>query len=129
MPEKILYYSTNRNLNTSEIKGFKEKVAFKDALFMGMAPDKGLFMPSRIPVMIKNDILALKGKPYHEVAYEVLRRFLYDEINDEELKEIAKDAYDFDVPIEKLDDYRHIVRLDRGPSASFKDFAAALMAR
>lgn len=129
MPEKILYYSTNRNLNTSKIKGFKKKVTFKEALFIGMAPDKGLFMPSHIPVIPKNDILALKGKPYHEVAFHILRRFLSDEINDEELKEMTKSAYDFDVPIEKLDGYRYMVRLDRGPSASFKDFAAALMAK
>ena len=38
-------------------------------------------------------------------------------------------AYDFDVPLEKVYDRVHVMRLDRGPTASFKDFAAQMMAR
>jgi threonine synthase len=129
MKNRILYHSTNRHLNTDEITGFRKKVTFKQALFMGQAPDKGLFMPTRIPRLSKKDILELKGKPYHEVAYEILRRFLSHDIKDKELKAITKDAYNFDIPIEKLDQYTYIVRLDKGPTASFKDFAARLMAR
>lgn len=129
MKNRILYHSTNRHLNTDKITGFKKKVTFKQALFMGQAPDEGLFMPTRIPRLSKKDILELKEKPYHEVAYEILRRFLSYDIKDKELKAITKDAYNFDVPIEKLDQYTYIVRLDKGPTASFKDFAARLMAR
>ncbi len=129
MKNRILYHSTNRYLNTDKITGFKKKVTFKQALFMGQAPDKGLFMPTRIPRLSKKDILELKEKSYHEVAYEILRRFLSHDIKDKELKAITKDAYNFDIPIEKLDQYTYIVRLDKGPTASFKDFAARLMAR
>ncbi len=129
MKDRILYHSTNRHLNTDKITGFRKKVTFKQALFMGQAPDKGLFMPTRIPRLSKKDILELKEKPYHEVAYEILRRFLSHDIKDKELKAITKDAYNFDLPIEKLDQYTYIVRLDKGPTASFKDFAARLMAR
>ncbi|MDP3765236.1 MAG: threonine synthase, partial [Nanoarchaeota archaeon] len=68
MDSQIAYYSTNRSLKTP-IKGFKKKISFKEALFMGMAPDKGLFMPIKIPKLSKNEILALKGKPYHAIAY------------------------------------------------------------
>ena len=46
MDSQISYYSTNRSLKTP-IKGFKKKVSFKEALFIGMAPDKGLFMPAK----------------------------------------------------------------------------------
>jgi len=35
----------------------------------------------------------------------------------------------FNVPIEKVTDKLYIMRLDQGPTASFKDFAAMLMAR
>lgn len=130
MSKRILYYSTNKDLNTNKIISFKKRITFKDALFMGMAPDKGLFMPSKIPILSKNDILMLKGKKYHEVAYEILKRFLSYEIKDKELKAITKNAYNFNIPIEKLDKYNiYLVRLDRGPSASFKDFAARLMAK
>ena len=41
----------------------------------------------------------------------------------------AHDAYDFEVPLERIDGPRHVMRLDRGPTASFKDFAARFMGR
>lgn len=127
--DKILYYSTNRDLNTKEIRGFRSSVTFREALFMGQAPDQGLFMPTRIPELTEAEILELKGRPYHEVAYEILRRFLANDVQDSDLKTITREAYDFDVPIEKLGEDIYIVRLDCGPTASFKDFAARLMAR
>lgn len=96
---------------------------------MGQAPDEGLFMPIKIPKLSKKNLLRLKGKHYYEVAYEILKKFLSCEIKDKELKAITKDAYNFEIPIEKLDQHVYIVRLDRGPTASFKDFAARLMAR
>jgi len=129
MENKVLYHSTNRQLNTDEINGFKEKVTFREALFIGQAPDKGLFLPTIIPILSKKEIFQLKDKPYHEVAYEILKRFLSHEIKDEELKSITEDAYTLDIPIEKLDRYIYIVRLDQGPTGSFKDFAARIMAR
>jgi len=123
--ERILYYSTNRKLE----QGFTKKVTFKEALFMGLAPDNGLFMPTEIPKLSKEEILKLKNKHYHEIAHNILKLFLKNEINDDDLKQITKDAYNFEVPIEKLDNLTYIVRLDHGPTASFKDFAARLMAR
>ena len=125
----ILYYSTNRRLNTDKIKGFGKKITFESALFLGLAPDKGLFMPSKIPKLSKKEIMGLKGKPYCEVAYQILKKFLSGEIEGRELKAITKSAYNFDVPIEELDKHTCIIRLDRGPTASFKDFAARFMAR
>ncbi len=129
MEGRIFYYSTNRYLTERKITGFKKQVTLKEALFMGQAPDGGLFMPTRMPKLSREDILMLKGRPYHEVTYEILKRFLSYEIKDNELKAIARDAYNFDVPIEKLDQYTFILRLERGPTASFKDFSARLMAR
>ena len=41
----------------------------------------------------------------------------------------ALDAYNFDVPLEKVSDRKYIMRLDQGPTASFKDFAARMMSR
>ena len=129
MNNEIYYQSTNRLLNTGTITGFKKKITFKDALFMGQAPDKGLFMPTYIPQLSPKEILHLKGKPYYYVAYEILKRFLSSEIKDNELMTITKRAYSFHIPLEKLSQDIYIVRLDQGPTASFKDFAARIMAR
>jgi len=129
LSNRILYYSTNRSLNTHEINGFKGEVTFKEALFMGQAPDNGLFMPNRLPFLYKEEILSLKGKPYYEVAFEILKKYLKDDVSDEKLKEVCKNAYTFSVPIEKITDNIFLARMDQGPTASFKDFAAQVMSR
>jgi threonine synthase len=126
---RILYYSTNRELNIKEIKGFKGEVTFKDALFMGQAPDKGLFMPNCLPLVSEEEILSLKGKPYYTVAFEILRKYLKDDISDEKLQRLCKDAYTFSIPIEEITENIYLARMDQGPTASFKDFAAQMMSR
>ncbi len=130
MGNKIRYYSTNRNLTGgSGILPFKEYVSFKDALLAGQAPDEGLFMPDVIPRISVEDVVALKGKPYPETAMLVAGAFLRDEISSDRLREIVEDSYNFTVPLERVFDRKYIMRLDQGPTASFKDFAARMMAR
>lgn len=119
MPE-ILYYSTNLQ---------SERVTFREALLKGQSPDRGLYMPEIIPQFSKNEIENLSGKQYFEIAFEVISKFLKGEIPAEELYNIAKDAYNFDVPLENVYNRNFIMRLDQGPTASFKDFAARMMGR
>ena len=120
MKEKILYASTS---------GKAPAVGFREALFQGQPPDGGLYMPTQIPSLGPDEIEALKGRPYREVALAVLARFLADEIPLKELERITFGAYNFEVPVERVRDRRYIIRLDQGPTASFKDFAARFMAR
>ncbi len=120
----------NRGLGSRQADALPSlPVSFADALFMGLAPDAGLFMPSRIPRMAPRDIAGLKGKPYHAVAYAVLRKYLEGVLPAARLKALCADAYNFAVPLEQVDATTWLLRLDRGPTASFKDFAARLMAR
>ncbi|MBN1612852.1 MAG: threonine synthase [Deltaproteobacteria bacterium] len=130
MSSRITYYSTNRNLDRVEgIVPFKGTVTFKEALLMGQAPDEGLFMPHPIPKLSIDGIHRLKGCPYPEAAMLVAESFLAAEIDRDALGRIVLDSYDFVVPLEKVVNRKYIMRLDRGPSASFKDFAARMMAR
>lgn len=120
MADYIKFNSTN--LKTNE-------VSFSEALLKGLAPDGGLFMPVEIPEMSKNEIAGLKNKSYPEIAYAVISKFLRAQIPDNELKALIDDAYDYSVPLEKVYDRKFVMRLDQGPTASFKDFAARMMAR
>lgn len=120
MRDSLLFCSTNLK---------SEPVTFGEALLRGQAPDRGLYMPVSIPAIPLEEICEFRGKPYYEVAFEVVRRFLVNEIDDSELMAIVKDAYDYDVPLEHVCDRKFILRLDQGPTASFKDFAARLMGR
>lgn len=116
----MFFYSTN--LMTAP-------VPFDEALLKGLAPDKGLFMPDKIPVMNRDEMISLKGMPYHEIAFRVARKFLHGVIDDDSLKAITEDAYDYDIPLEHVVDRKYVMRLDQGPTASFKDFAARMMGR
>jgi len=130
MQEKIKYYSTNRHLDqVPGITPFRETVSFREALLMGQAPDEGLFMPETIPVLPMETFKALKGMPYTEAAMVVARAFLSGEIDEQTLRRIIDDAYNYAVPLENVFARKYIMRLDQGPTASFKDFAARMMAR
>ena len=120
MSQPILYYSTNHQ---------SKKISFREALLQGQAPDRGLYMPERIPQLTKDEIWEFSKKPYYEIAYEVVNRFLQNEIPSNDLMAIVKDAYDFDIPLEHVYDRNYLMRLDQGPTASFKDFAARMMGR
>ncbi|OQW95972.1 MAG: threonine synthase [Verrucomicrobia bacterium A1] len=121
----IHYRSTNRGLPG----GSAETVSFREALLRGPAPDGGLYMPCVLPRLDPARLAGLRGAPYARVACEVLRPFTAGTMPDDDLLRLCEDAYDFDVPVEPLEDGVWILRLDRGPTASFKDFAARWMAR
>lgn len=120
MSSPLLYYSTNLKA---------EKVTFSQALLKGIAPDGGLYMPERIPQFSPAELASLAALSYPELAFVVLSKYLIGEIPAEKLKSICFDAYNFKVPLERVLDRKYILRLDRGPTASFKDFAARMMAR
>jgi threonine synthase len=116
--DPMLYASTNRQ--TPQVK-------LAEALLQGQAPDKGLYLPVTIPSFVPGELAALQGKSYPEIAVAVLRKFADGVFSTDELEAMCRRAYDFEVPIEPVDSSRYVMRLDRGPTASFKDFAGRMM--
>jgi threonine synthase len=120
MNSSILFFSTNQK---------SPPLTFSRALLQGLAPDKGLYMPEHIPGISMEEIESFTGKEYYEIAFDVSRKFLEGEISDTDLTNIVKDAYNYDIPLEAVYERKYIMRLDQGPTASFKDFAARMMGR
>ena len=120
MNDKILYISTN---------GKSAPVSFSDALLKGLAPDKGLYMPDRVPPIGREMLAAMRGMTYPEIAFSVAKHLLHNEMDLESLSAMTGEAYNFAVPLEKVYERKYIMRLDQGPTASFKDFAARMMGR
>lgn len=116
----IRYYSTNRK---------SPSVTFSQALIQGQAPDRGLYMPETIPHIGDEEIYSYIGKPYPEIAFEISRHYLSGEIGEEDLMRMVKEAYNYPVPLEPVYERKYLLRLDQGPTASFKDFAARMMGR
>jgi threonine synthase len=116
----ILFHSTNRQ---------SPAVNLREALLRGQAPDRGLYFPDEFPRLAPAEIAAFAGLPYHEVAFRVLAKFTEGIIPDADLAAMCREAYHFNIPLEKIYDRVFLMRLDQGPTASFKDFAAQMMAR
>ncbi|HNT44294.1 MAG TPA: threonine synthase [Syntrophorhabdaceae bacterium] len=125
MGETAYYYSTNNPA---------ERVTFETALLTGMASNYGLYMIARkdIPVLSRGRIEAMKGMTYAGIAYEVLEPFLGREVPPARLRSLLDDAYDArKIPtlVQKVTGQTRIMWLTRGPTYSFKDYAARFFGR
>lgn len=104
-------------------------VGLREALRVGQAPDRGLYVPERFPRLDPAELASFVGRSYPDIAWAVLRRYTEGVLEDATLERLCRDAYNFPVPLEPVFDRVHVMRLDHGPTASFKDFAARMMAR
>jgi len=120
MDKPILFYSTNLK---------SELLPFREALLKGQAPDIGLYMPEEIPLFSTDEIQTFSNMEYHEIAFAIGKIFLRGQIPENDLLGIVRDSYNYDVPLEKIYENKYVMRLDQGPTASFKDFAARMMGR
>ena len=116
----LLFRSTN---------GQSPAVNLREALLAGQAPDRGLYFPEAFPQLTPAEIAAFATLPYHEIAFRVLSKYTDGIIPTDVLATMCREAYNFSIPLEKIHDRVHLMRLDQGPTASFKDFAAQMMAR
>ena len=106
------------------------EVTASRAILTGLAPDGGLFVPTKIPALdIAYEKLAAMN--YRELAYEVMSRFLTD-FTEEELKACINAAYDekFDTPeiapLVKKDGVWYL-ELFHGATIAFKDMALSIL--
>ena len=74
-------------------RGQAPAVGFADAVLGGLAPDGGLYVPEAWPQLSAETIRGFLGRPYAEVAAEVIGAFAGDEIPRETLLEMCREAY------------------------------------
>lgn len=117
-----LYYKSTRN---SELR-----VTASEAILKGLAPDGGLFVPEKLPVLDVS-MEELKKMTYQETAYAVMKQFLTD-FTEGELKDCITKAYDakFDTdeiaPLAKVDGVYYL-ELFHGATIAFKDMALSIL--
>ena len=115
-------------------RGQAAPIGFMDALFAGLASDGGLYVPEAWPSLTTKEIAGFAGRPYAEVAADILGRFTGDSIPTETVRRICDEAYaTFDhpdvAPLTRLDDSRVLLELFHGPTLAFKDIAMQVLAR
>eukprot|EP00960_Hanusia_phi_P057123 763465-Hanusia_phi.AAC.1 len=101
-------------------------VVVLQAVFEGLAQDGGLLVPHFIPD-VSNEYKKWKNLSFHELAYQIAKPYVGDEIPEADLRDLMKRSYanfkDKDiVPTKKVGDV-HIMELFHGPTFAFKDVA------
>ncbi|MFO1187168.1 MAG: threonine synthase [Alphaproteobacteria bacterium] len=108
--------------------------SFEEALLLGLAPDGGLFVPAEWPQLALEQLRRLAGRPYGEVALEIIAPFVGDAFSREELAAVIAETYaTFDTalvaPLVQIGPSDFLVELFHGPTFAFKDVALQLVAR
>ena len=114
------YYSLN-NRNT--------KVSFQEAVIQGLAPDNGLYFPDIILPLSKSFFDNIENFSNEEIAFEVIKQFVGNEIPKIELKKIIAETLCFDFPCVLVGENIYSLELYHGPTMAFKDVGARFMSR
>jgi threonine synthase len=102
---------------------------FKNAVVQGLAKDRGIYFPETITPLSEDFIQNIANFTNQEIAYEVIKQFIDDEIPTEQLKHIIKETVSFDFPLVNIDHNTASLELFHGPTMAFKDVGATFMAR
>ncbi|MFN8414722.1 MAG: threonine synthase [Cytophagaceae bacterium] len=113
-------YSTKRSV---------PEVDLKEAVFKGLPDDNGLYMPESIPTLPASFYENIDKLSFQEMAFEVSKALIGQDVPDADLKAIIDDVLNFDAPVVKVEDNIHVLELFHGPSLAFKDFGARFMSR
>ena len=115
-------------------RGQAPALDFEEVLLAGLARDGGLYVPESWPQMSADDMAALAGLPYAEVALRVMRPFVGGALDADAFAEIVHDAYAgfrhrAVAPLRQLGGDEWLLELFHGPTFAFKDLALQLLGR
>ncbi len=113
-------------------RGQSPALSFEDTMLTGLARDGGLYLPETIPTLSTDEIRAMQGQSYEDIAFTVMRPFVGDTFADDEFKAIIARAYGVfghkaRAPLVQIGDNQWLLELFHGPTLAFKDFAMQLI--
>jgi len=122
------------NLRYISTRGRAPVLEFDDVLLAGLARDGGLYLPESWPQFDADEIRALRGLPYSQLATRIIAPFVGDSIDEADLATIVADSYrdfghDAVAPLQQLDANLWVMELFHGPTLAFKDFAMQFLGR
>ena len=110
------------------LKGKSKKVNFETAVKNGLAKDGGLYFPENVKPLDSNFIKNIGNYSNFEIGHKVIKQFIGDSINKNDLKKILSKTIDFNFPVVKLEKNIYSLELFHGPTLAFKDVGARFMA-
>ena len=115
-----MYYSTN---------GKAPRADLRKAVVKGLAEDRGLYMPERIPQLPDAFLRTMGERSFVENAAVVAEAFFGEDIAPVELRRIVEETLAFDCPLREVEPGIYALELFHGPTLAFKDVGARFMAR
>ena len=114
------FFSTNKK---------SVKASFRDAVLNGQPSDKGLYFPEKIPPLSADFWRDFKYQTKEQIAFEVIKPYVGDEMPEEILFEICAETVNFDFPLVRITDDISTLELFHGATLAFKDVGARFMSR
>ncbi len=115
-------------------RGEAPPLSFLEATLAGLARDGGLYSPELWPQFDSAAIGGFAGRPYAELAGEIVGSFTGGEPAAGDLARMTREAYDTFrhpavTPLTQLAPNTFLLELFHGPTLAFKDVAMQLLAR
>ena len=115
-------------------RGEATPLDFVEVTLAGLARDGGLYVPVSWPQFERDVVAGLAGRPYAEVAVELIRPFVGDAIPEHDLARMTREAYgNFRhpavAPLVQFGVNEFLLELFHGPTLAFKDLAMQLLAQ
>ena len=113
-------------------RGNAPALDFEGVTLAGLASDGGLYVPEEWPHFSHDEIAAMAGLSYAELAQRVMQPFVGDCLTPARLGELTATAYGrFShaavTPLRQMDERHSLLELFHGPTLAFKDVALQLL--
>lgn len=113
-------------------RGNATNLDFAGVTLAGLASDGGLYVPREWPRFSADDIRAMRGLSYVELAARIMAPFTAGSLTEDELKILCAAAYGrfahaAVTPLVQLDHQHFLLELFHGPTLAFKDVALQLL--
>ena len=115
-------------MNYVSTGGKAPATGFREAVFAGLAPDGGLYVPASTPSFPRSFVDRLPGHGLHAIGSEVASAFV-DDIPRESLAGLVSQAWTFPIPLVHLQKKLFLLELFHGPTLAFKDIGVRFLAR
>ena len=116
-------------MKLASTNGQAPETDLRTALFRGLAPDGGLYLPRDLPQLPAEAIARLPGASWADVATVLGTHLLGNDLEADEVSGITREALDFPIPLVRLSERVFVLELFHGPTLAFKDVGARFMAR
>jgi threonine synthase len=108
-----------------------KEYSFEEVFIKGLADDGGLFIPKEVKKYSTEELKALSGLSYQDLAKKIIYPFIGDFMSENELSDIVDRSYsvfrkDNTVDLIKVGDVK-LLELFHGPTLAFKDIAMQLL--